>query len=110
MGLRRGEIPPAGEAPQALLEPERPGRQHLLELRAVARRQRLALPGTPSDLELQHETFIRGIRRSDSSTYHQPAQPSQQPLRNGPTLLTKPGNGPSSLTKNELNWHRTTVR
>ena len=39
-----------------------------------------------------------------------PSRRHKNPLRNGPTLLTKPGNGPTSLTKSELNWHRTTAR
>jgi hypothetical protein len=72
MSARRGEVPPAGEALKTFLEPERPGRQRILEPRAMARRQRLTLPGTIGNLELHLEPFTCGIRR-DSDPRHQPA-------------------------------------
>jgi hypothetical protein len=61
-----------------------------------------------SDLELHGESLTCGIHR-DSNPSHQPTLPSQE-SGNGPTIVTKPGNGPSSLTKSELNCHRTKTR
>jgi hypothetical protein len=78
MGARRGEVPPAGEALKAFLEPERPGRQRLLEPRAMTQRQRLTLPGTIGNLKLHREPLTRGIRR-DSNPRHEPALSSQEP-------------------------------
>jgi hypothetical protein len=46
-----------------------------------------------------------GIRR-DSNPRH-PSYPVVPTTLDGPTLLTKPGNGPTSLTKSELNCRRT---
>ena len=103
----RGEVPPARETPNPLLEPERPGRQRILEPRAMTRRQSLTPPGTISNLELHRESLTCGTHR-DSNPSHQPALSSQE-SGNGPTIVTKPWNGPSSLTMSELNCHRTTA-
>jgi hypothetical protein len=92
MGTRRGEKPPTREIPQALLEPERPDRQRILEPDATAQRQRLTTPCTASHLELQPEPRICGVRLRDTSTRHPPAQP--QRTMNGPILVTKTPNGP----------------
>ena len=52
---------------------------------AVARRQRLGLPGTASDLKLQHEPVIRGIGHRTSSTRHCPPSPRRVRKRADPS-------------------------
>ena len=107
MGRCRGEVPPASEALKALPEPERAGRQRLLEPPATARRQRLTLPGTHGGLEIS-------ANRSPAASAATAILVTRPPIvtnpLDGPTLLSKPRNGPTSLTKSELNCHRTELR
>ena len=74
MAVRRGEVPPAREIPEAFLETELPRLQRVLEPHSQTRHQRPALPGTVSRPELHREPRIRGTRRSDSSTRHPSAR------------------------------------
>jgi hypothetical protein len=72
MSAGRAEKPPAREAAQSLLKPERPIRQRALQPRGAARRKRPALPAAVSSPELQREPEIGGVRRRSSCRHHHP--------------------------------------
>ena len=99
----RGEVPPARKAPKPLPEPERPGRERLLEPRAMTRRQRLTLPCTASDLKLQHEPFIHGARRASSTRHCPPTRRRIQERANSSDKDSRRagliGNGPTRVSR-----------
>jgi hypothetical protein len=67
-----GHPPPARETRQALPEPERPGRNRILEPLTSARRQRLTPPDRPWQAELQLEPASRLRRNSGRRTSNPP--------------------------------------
>jgi hypothetical protein len=69
-----GHPPPARETRQPLPEPERPGRNRILEPLTSARRQRLTPPARPRQAELQLKPANR-LRRNNSRRTSNPPFP-----------------------------------
>src|SRR5882762_6460202 len=105
MGTRRGEVPPARETRQALPEPERPGRNSILEPFTSAHRQRLTPPARPRQAELQLEPANRLPRNNGRRTsnppcpYHSHQDKPAQPGTDDHLPVNRRHSGPDHLAR-----------